>query len=434
MALYMQTGTGKTLTALHKFKELPATKLLIICPHSVINQWKDVIMEELPDLHILEFKQSWSAKRKDQELWEKRYNYDVVIVNFEIVERLQHLSGQIDKNWMIIVDEIHRIKGWGTKRNPVKITRAVCELGKKTEYKAGLTATPTQGKFGGFLDYYPQLLFLGYTDLSYEQFYEKHVDYKLVKFGTTPMHKEIVGYKNKDEVESILKLIARRYTSSYEDFEPQHIKVPIPRAKDYPVLLREKALRKDDAVILMNNSARKRIALKTMTTGVVLGKDMLGTDHIIENNKHKLDWLAEFLEDTDEVVSIFYQYNVELHSLERLMKRLKKRYVIINGATKDKYKEINRKDYDVVIGQFQAMSESLDGLHNRCHISVFFAMPESSLVYKQSIGRIDRIGQTKVPMYYYLLMERTIDEDIMNLIEQKIEFSEITLEKLEVSV
>jgi SNF2 family DNA or RNA helicase len=57
-------------------------------------------------------------------------------------------------------------------------------------------------------------------------------------------------------------------------------------------------------------------------------------------------------------------------------------------------------------------------------------MPESSLLYKQALGRIDRIGQTRVPMYYYLVMEKTIDEDIYDMIEKKIEFSEEILDKL----
>jgi hypothetical protein len=126
--------------------------------------------------------------------------------------------------------------------------------------------------------------------------------------------------------------------------------------------------------------------------------------------------------------SICYRHN----SAIKLLNKLGKRTIIINGKTKDKYLEIKRDDYDVIIGQFQAMSEGLDGMHLKTHISIFFSMPESSLLYKQAIGRIDRIGQTKVPMYYYLIMKDTIDEVIMKLIKEKVEFSEQTLEQLEI--
>ena len=102
----------------------------------------------------------------------------------------------------------------------------------------------------------------------------------------------------------------------------------------------------------------------------------------------------------------------------------------INGATKDAYREINNKDYDVMLGQFQSASQSLDGLQKKCHIMIMFSMPESSLLYKQSLGRINRDGQEKVPMYYYLIMEKTIDVDIAEMIKNKIEFSEETLERI----
>lgn len=148
------------------------------------------------------------------------------------------------------------------------------------------------------------------------------------------------------------------------------------------------------------------------------------------DNTTKIDWLKDFLQDTQDVVAVFYQYNVERDKLIELAEALGKSYILINGGTKDKYAEINRKDYDLVIGQFQAMSESLDGLHLRCHIEVFFSMPESSLTYKQAIGRIDRDGQTYLPIYYYLVTEKTVEDDIYKLIEQKVEFSEQTLDKL----
>ena len=33
-----------------------------------------------------------------------------------------------------------------------------------------------------------------------------------------------------------------------------------------------------------------------------------------------------------------------------------------------------KKEYDVVIGQYQAFSESLDGLQYKCHLMVFYGI------------------------------------------------------------
>lgn len=433
IALYMGTGTGKTITAIDKFKRLPVNKLLIICPHSVINQWKDNIKEHLPDLRILDFKVSWSSDKKEAHLKEMIDEIDAIVINFETIYRIPFFNKFIDDNWFIVVDEIHRIKNWGTQRKPIKATRFIVNLGDLTPYKVGLTATPTQGNFGGYIDYYPQLKFLGYTDLNYYKFFDQYVLYETKNYNTTPYPiKQIVGYKNKKEIDEILKLMARRYQPIYGDFEPVHNRIKFDRVRGYTKMLSDKALQKNESVIMLNNSARKRLAAKTMTTGTVLGKNQFNTDEVIDHNKVKLNWLEDFLQDTQDVVAIFYMYNVELENLKELMIKLKKKFIIINGKTKDKTELIKKGGYDVVIGQYKALAESIDGLHLHCHIEVFFSMPESSLLYKQALGRIDRDGQIKVPMYYYLIMEKTIDQTIMEMIDKKIEFSEQTLEKLEI--
>ena len=83
-----------------------------------------------------------------------------------------------------------------------------------------------------------------------------------------------------------------------------------------------------------------------------------------------------------------------------------------------------------MIGQYEAFGESLDGLQYKCHLMVFYSMPDSSRAYRQSLGRIDRIGQTEMPIYYHLVMERTIDDKIYEMVQNKVEFSEKDLNEL----
>jgi hypothetical protein len=433
-ALYMKTGTGKTYTSLKLVEYNGTSNLLVVCPHSAITQWKKAIIEFFPHYNILDFKQSWTSEKINDYLSTVgSIENKAIIINYDMIHRVGRLPNLINPSWTVIADEIHRIKNYGTIKNPVKATRYMLKLAVNTPYKIGLTATPTQGKFGGYIDYYPQITFLGYTDLDFEGYCKRYVVHENKHFGTSPFPiKTITGYKNTSEIDGLLKIIARRYTPNYGDFEPQFNTIYLERPKNYLKLIREKAYIKDDVNILLTNSSRSRIAKKTFTTGTILGHDMMGNTFKCKDNNVKLDWLEDFIIGTDEVVSVFYTYNVELDSLVQLAEKLNKKYVVINGATKDKYDIINNTEYDLVIGQFQAMSEALDGLHHKCHIEVFFSMPESSIIYTQAIGRIDRIGQKEVPMYYFLVMEKTIDEAIMESIDAKIEFSEETLNQLEV--
>lgn len=427
IGLFMGTGSGKTLTSLMRVKTNPTKKLLVICPQSVVNQWADVMLNYFRGFNIFKHKKSATTTTINKSLQYNHADYNTFIFNFEKIAKLPSLLRIINNDWTIIIDESHRIKGFGTPRKPVKVTHAVLQLGKLTSHKIILTATPTQGAFGGYIDYYPQLKFIDAISMTYRQYFDRYVETVKINYGNSPYPvSKIVGYAYKPEIDRILKQTCRRYVPKFHEVDPQHIKITVDKTPSYNKVLRELAY-KD---IMITNVSRKRLALKTLATGAVAGIDVFDNRYRFVDNTAKIDWLSDFLKDTNEVVSIFYQYNVELETLEELMKKLGKKYIVINGYTKDKFSEIKKDGYDVVLGQFQAMSESLDGLHLRSHIEVFFAMPESSLIYRQALGRIDRDGQTKLPIYYYLIMKDTIEEQIYRMIEKKIEFSERTLTEL----
>ena len=422
----MGTGTGKTIVSLARYERDGGGKLIVICPKKIIGQWQDNISFEFPDLRILKFKSSANSNTIDKALLSSS-TYDVVVLNYEMLHKLKSFNRVVNDKWTIILDEGHRIRNYGGIRTRVKVTEAVLKLGEKTTKKMILTATPTQSNYGGYIDYFSQLKFLGYEDRSYQEFYNRYTITKSINFGNSPYPvKTIVDYKNTDEIDDLLKKVAKRYVPKLGDFPPQHTKIALEQVPSYKKVLREEAY----GEIMITNTSRKRVSLKTLTSGTIYGQDMEGSHHQYLDNTSKMDWLEDFLSDTNEVVTIFYQYNVELEALKSLLAKLKKKYIVINGKTKDAVKEVKRTDYDVIIGQFQAMSESIDGIQHKSHIIVFLTMPESSLTYKQAIGRIDRIGQKKVPMYYYLVMKGTLDDKIYNLIEQKLDFSEKILDQL----
>lgn len=427
IGLFMGTGSGKTLTSLMRVRNNPTSKLLVICPQSVTTQWVGVMRQYFNGFDVFEHKKNATTAMINKSLEATHKNYNTFVFNFEKIAKLPALLRMINNDWTIIIDESHRIKSYGTPRKPVKVTHAVLKLGQLTDHKIILTATPTQGAFGGYIDYYPQLKFIDAVKDTYKDYYKKYVREALINYGNSPYPvKKIIGYNFTNRIDDILKQTCKRYVPKFHEVDPQHIKIMVDKTPSYEKVLRELAY-KD---IMITNVSRKRLALKTLSTGVVAGIDMFDNRYRFVDNTSKIDWLSDFLQDTDEVVSIFYQYNVELETLKELMEKLGKKYIVINGETKDKYAEIKKEGYEVVLGQFQAMSESLDGLHLRSHIEVFFAMPESSLIYRQALGRIDRDGQTKLPLYYYLIMENTIEEQIYKMIEQKIEFSERTLTEL----
>ena len=436
IGLFMKTGSGKTITSIERFTRNPTSNLLVICPQKIVTQWFDEI-EKYTDLGVCKYNMSWSATKKnsaildvleDDLFCENHIGNRCIVVNFDIITKMTWLD-LIDENWTIIVDESHKIKNIGTTRSPVKVTKKVLELGEQTPYKIILTATPTEKEFGGYIDLYSQLTFLGYLDMSYTLFQNRYCRIEKLQVPGMPFPiNKIVGYRMNlidDEIKPLVKLCCRYFAPKYGDYDPQLLKVDIPKAKNYAKMLEDRTYQE----ITFDNVSAFRIGKKTLISGCVTGTDEYGNKYKYGDNTNKADWLEEFLSNTDDVVSVLYNYNVEKDIIINVCEKLGKKYIVINGEIKDKPAEL-KKEFDVLIGQYEAFGESLDGLQYKCHLMVFYSMPDSSRAYRQSLGRIDRIGQTEMPIYYHLVMERTIDEKIYEMIQHKVEFSEKDLNEL----
>lgn len=433
IGLFMKTGSGKTITSLARFEENPTNNLLIICPQKIITQWWEVI-EEHTDIKPCKYPLKANAKKKDEIITNYLTNDFIrnycVVINFEILSKID-LDWAINENWTIIVDESHKIKNIGTERKPVIATKRCLELGELTPYKIILTATPTEKENGGYIDLYSQLKFLGYIDYSLAYFKNNFCYISKLQLPGMPFPiPKIVGYKMENietELKPILNTTCRYYAPKYGDYEPQMIEIKIPKASSYNKLVKDRTYKE----IIFDNVSAMRIGKKSLIGGKVTGTNEYGDRFVYDDNDEKASWLEEFLSNTDDIVSVLYCYNVEKDKIIEVCEKLKKKYIVINGEVADKPKEL-KKEFDVVIGQYQAFSESLDGLQYKCNLMVFYGMPDSSLMYKQSLGRIDRIGQTKVPTYYHLIMEGTIDETIYDMLKNKVEFSEKDLNEISI--
>ena len=92
-ALFMDMGTGKTLTSLSVFEYLiknnKVNKLLVVCLKNKINDW----LKDISD-----------------ELYELDFNYEVI--NFESIwrpKRAEYYDKFVDDKCMVIIDESQKI-------------------------------------------------------------------------------------------------------------------------------------------------------------------------------------------------------------------------------------------------------------------------------------------------------------------------------------
>lgn len=407
-ALFMDVGTGKSITSLamyeQKVLQKKCNKLLIVCLCAKLQEWKEDCEKWFPFSKTIIL----DGKKKTKQMFD-RGEYDIAIINFERTWRNNDLF-MLGKNFYIIIDESHRIK-----ESTTKVGKFMKQLGMLTPYKCILTATPMGN---GYIDLYNQLYFLGLMDMSLELFKEKFCYEQLVFFPGMKPFKKIVGYKNTDYLDLLVNKYARYYERKLDDsLVPSEIVVPFELDKNYSRIARERVY--ED--IVLNKVSSKRIGLKSLCSGTLIGKALLGNGEEAKReyqlNTDKLDWVKTFLEDFKERVVIFYMYDHQRDQLYNMITKMKRPCARYCSAFKEE-EVFNNNDNAVVLVQYKSGSTGIDWL-KQAYVSIFYCLPDSYIEFYQAKGRLNRVGQTKKPIYYLLVTKGKQSADYINYLALK---------------
>lgn len=403
--LFLDVGCGKSITSLaladYKFNKQLVNRLVIVCLHAKMFEWK-VDCEKYFPFHrvcVMDGKSKSVRQFRDGK-------WDILIINFEKVWRTDRLINFINAKTMIIVDESHKIKEHTTKIGKFMIT-----ISQFTNYKIILTATPMAN---GYLDLYNQLKFLGLIDYSYKYFEDKYCITKLIYFPGMRPFKQVVRYKNEWELDAIVQKYCRYYQRKIDDdLVPSEIVVPIKLDEKYNKIAKDRVY-KD---IVLDKTSRKRLGLKSLCSGTIMGKTLVDVqgeslDRLYRLNSYKLDWVKDFIDNFKDRVVIFYEYEHQRQQLEELCKKIKRCVASYCGAIKEDnvFKENNDC---VILVQYKSGSTGIDWL-KQSYVAIFYCLPDSYIEFKQAKGRLNRIGQTKKPLYYILVSEGSKSVDKLN--------------------
>lgn len=379
--LFMGMGTGKTITSLNIFKKFKTTKILIICLISKINDWKEDLYKECGIESVI----LRNSSKKNNEIVETENNL-AYIINFESAWRCNQLIKWVDKDTTILIDESHLIK------NPTSKIGKFCRLlSSKTKNKLILTGTPQSQ---GYIDYYNQLYFCGILNISFREFKTKYCIYE-DKFYNGFRIKTLAGYKNKEELDEIIKSKCVFYERKTDDeLIPTDIIQYFEKPKIYDKF-KSKRIYKD---YVADNNGKLQYALRTICSGNI-------TDYEVDDQKIK--WVSDFLECVNDRIVIFYNFDVERDRLIKLLNKKNIPYSEYNGREKsfDNFKENNKS---VILCHYKSASTGINDLVIS-NICIYFSLPREYINFIQSKKRLDRIGQTKKPLFYYLICKDTIE-------------------------
>lgn len=393
--LFMEAGTGKTVVSQHCFEHNGTNKLLIICLASKVDEWRDDCIEYFNDTKNITTLNK--GKKKNTEIFTINNN-DIYIISFQSALILKDTL-KVHKNWTIIIDESQVIKN-----HTSKISKLCHKLGKQTDYKMILTGTP-QNK--GYIDYFSQLKFLGVFD-KLKDFKEKFCIEELVRFGGGHSFLKIVDYKNTEILDEILSLccVFFKRDRSIEELPTQKY-INFNVNKIYNTFKKNRVL----GDVIAQTMGVLRLRLRQICGG------RLST---IRTPSEKEAWTKDFIENTDDRVVIFYNFNGECDILTEIINKMNRPLSIYSGQTKD-VDEFNTKDNSVILVNYKSGGTGINWL-SKAHKCIFYSPPESYLEFEQARKRLDRIGQSEIPMFYCLRTKGTIEEVIYQSIEKKEDF------------
>jgi len=398
-----EMGLGKTIQTLAWCAEQKNKLKIIICPSSVKYNWEKEI-------------NYWLKNEKNVFIMNGRkpetipYGTNYIIINYDILLHRYEEILKVNPN-IIVIDEFHYIKKNTTKRT--KIVKIIC---KGRNHIIGLSGTPITSRpleFFNMLNIINPIMFP-----SYWQYVQKYCGAKHNGFGW-----DFSGATNTEELHLLVKdkiMIRRKKKDVLKDL-PDKIRTIIPlditNRKTY-----NKAKRDFLYYLLTEKKDFEKAESASKAEGLT---KMAYLRKLIINGKMKyvLEWLDDFLEDNvDDKIVVFTLHRETLH---QIFDKYKDIAVKIEGATSaiDRKKAVEKfqtdKNIRMFIGNIKSAGTgiTLTASSSVCHVELDWLPTE----HLQATDRCHRIGQKDTVNEYYLIAKDTIEEDIMELLSEKMD-------------
>lgn len=408
-----EVGLGKTIEAGLILKEYMirglVKKALILAPASLINQW----VEELTTkFHIPAI-----AYRKKYPIDQ----YDIVVMSMDTAKKSPHKELIYEQNYdIIVIDEAHKLKNHKTQ-----IYEFVQGLKKK--FCLLLTATPIQNDVFE-LFYLVSLLKPGHLG-NYETFQSAFSASKH-NLEHDEFLKELVNQvmvRNRREETGVewtsrcVQTIAIQFTQ-----EEQEAYDMLATLKDVSPLFANSmsliTLQKE----MCSSKEATSLTLTKMLESCVNQEEidylqaLLSKIMSLEVNS-KAEKALEIIAQANDKVIIFTEYRATQIYLQWYFHTKGITSVLFNGkynkSKRDYMKYLFKEQAQVLI----ATEAGGEGINLQfCHHVINYDLPWNPMKLEQRIGRVHRLGQEEDVHIYNLAIENTIEDNILELLQTKI--------------
>ena len=415
-ALFWKPGLGKTTTVLNAYCKLKDMgydfRMLVIAPLRVAeNTWMTEYKKwsQFSELRI------GLAHGPDKLKILKDYNYDIVVINYDVIQWLCQYIDLLDFQ-IVVFDEITRLKHTNTKR-----FKALKPHLGNFKIRWGLTGTPAAN---GLMDLFGQVycLDLGQrfspyithfrTHYFYQKRYEQY-NWYITKEKEQELYKkleDLAHYLNADDILKLPPLITTE------------LKVDLP-----PKVKEQYFLMERYAIMQLEDTT-----LTAINAGVVIGKlRQIASGAVYTDNEHnytilhsaKIEALCDLVEElAGDPLIVAYSYH---HEIDCILKEFP-HAAVIRGGTRNSAEIIdawNAGFVPLLCVQTSAAAYGLNlqfGGANLCWFSETYNLED----HIQLIARLHRQGQLNTVNMYKIIARGTVDEEINKVLDQKHETQE----------
>ncbi len=415
IGLLLDMGLGKTVCTLTAINELiydyfEISKVLVIAPLRVARDtWSSEVKKWE---HLKHLKVSKVLGSKLDRVRALSTDSDIYIINREMVTWIVDFY---KRKWpfdMVVIDELSSFKS--NKAQRFKSLKKVFPLTKRV---VGLTGTPTPNSL---IDLWPQMYLLdrgerlgktitGYKERYFEPGQKNYQTGAIYNWQPKDGAENAIHNKIKD---ICISLKAEDYLNMPRKIDNK-IEIHLDRKilKYYKELEREKILELDKDIIIASSAAVVANKLLQLANGAIYDNDK----NVKEFHREKLEALKEIIDVSNgKPLIVFYNYK---HDYNRLMKEFK--------SLKPRTIENSKDIYDWNNGRIQLLlchpASTGHGLNLQSggSIIVWFGLTWSLELYQQANARLYRQGQRETVIIHHLICKGTIDEQVMEALENK---------------
>jgi len=423
----MDTGTGKTRTALEVIR-IRKVHTLIVCPLSTLTPvWLAEIQQWTPEIPCIDLHEALQKKGREPRVPDEVPA--IFLINYESLKKVPR--NVMAKIQFIVLDESAKIRNPGTH-----ITQLMMTL-FDMPYRLLLSGCPAPNTL---LEYFPQLYFVDrsifqphYTGRFRSDYYR----FRAINFFNA---NKIGGYflpiAKRGAKESIANLVAKvafQCSKSHcldlppQVYEQRFCEMTLEQAKVYTALLHHNIAEFKDSVVLGANELAKIMKLRQITSGFFI--DDGGTETTLSDSKYNL--LQNTLEEIGgHRVIIWCQFHKEIH---RILELLGDKAVPFYGEQNVNEKNEALRRFKSGEAQYFIAHPASGGYGlnlTECCYAVYFSGSYSYEMRKQSEDRIYRAGQTQKVTYIDLIVPGTIDEVLCRAVKAKRNLSDAVLDMI----